>query len=186
MRNTAAGRRNKKSEKGDHHCSRQNIRIASNVFKRRRINRFPKADSNDPIVRSGPFSPLRNILPKGVSPSDADKRSATPRVAVRPLSSVLPAAPLPADIWVISYLSTPVKSGPTNMIRVGPLGSRERHPSPEAFSAQEPPSIWSRSLAAIFRAYDLDLGCACLTFDTGLWPATAHFRNVPCLILSPI
>ena len=83
MRNTAAGRRNKKSEKGDHHCSRQNIRIASNVFKRRRINRFPKADSNDPIVRSGPFSPLRNILPKGVSPSDADKRSAAPRVAGR-------------------------------------------------------------------------------------------------------
>ena len=155
MRNTAAGRRNKKSEKGDHHCSRQNVRIAPNVFKRRRINRFPKADSNDPIVRSGPFSPLRNILPKGVSPSDADKRSAAPRVAavrfVRPSCS---AAPLPADIWVISYLSTPVKSGPTNMIRVGPLGSRERHPSPEAFSAQEPPSIWSRSLAAIFTAYE--------------------------------
>ena len=106
MRNTAAGRRNKKSEKGDHHCSRQNIRIASNVFKRRRINRFPKADSNDPIVRSGPFSPLRNILPKGVSPSDADKRSATPRVAVRrPSALVRPAGRVPAGRHLGDFLS---------------------------------------------------------------------------------
>ena len=91
MRNTAAGRRNKKSEKGDHHCSRQNVRIASNVFKRRRINRFPKADSNDPIVRSGPFSPLRNILPKGVSPLRRRQtvRNAASGRAFRPLLSVL-------------------------------------------------------------------------------------------------
>ena len=104
MRNTAAGRRNKKSEKGDHHCSRQNIRIASNVFKRRRINRFPKADSNDPIVRSGPFSPLRNILPKGVSPL---RRRQTVRNAAsgRPSALVRPAGRAPAGRHLGDFLS---------------------------------------------------------------------------------